>query len=368
MLDLQTGTVCDPGVVFRVGYEPNPWAWTDWRYAHNGRFEGRWDAEDGAYRTTYAGNSVYDCLVEVLARFRPDPDVLEGMSLIDVDSVDQDIYPTVTAGVVDRSWFSNRRIGRAHLSGSYCAVTLAPVIAALRPTFLSMARDEFGLDDFDASALQNSRPRALTQRVGRLIYGLGANDEPFDGVRFLSRHGHDIVLWAVFERSTDNEISARLRDVTIEPIDSVPACPQPGTLRATHVLGDRGLDYPIRHLSRRRSELEAVRRIQGSVRPIRPRATTLDSASPRDRFERCRPRGGFLHGDSTSIDPPRNRTRCLGAPARPEAPSRLLAARDLREHASPDGPGSRSEKGERSRAYTDGSKHRSSTNVDRVRA
>jgi hypothetical protein len=232
--ELDPGTVLDPGVVFRVGYEPNPWAWTDWRYAHDGRFDGRWDSEDGAYRTTYAGNTIYDCLVEVLARFRPEPSVLVGMASIEVEGVDEDLYPTVAAGVVDLSWFRNRRIGRAELHGRYCAITQAPVIAALRPAFLQMARDEFGLDDFDASALQNSRPRALTQRVGRHIYGLGEHEGgPFDGVKFLSRHGHDLVLWAIFERSTDHETSARLHNITIEPIDSR----APDVSRALHLHG-----------------------------------------------------------------------------------------------------------------------------------
>jgi hypothetical protein len=42
----------DPGPVWRVGYAPDPWAWTPWEYASDsGRFNGRWDDEDAKFRT-----------------------------------------------------------------------------------------------------------------------------------------------------------------------------------------------------------------------------------------------------------------------------------------------------------------------------
>lgn len=32
----------DPGEVWHVGFEPDPWEWTPWQYASdNGRFNGR---------------------------------------------------------------------------------------------------------------------------------------------------------------------------------------------------------------------------------------------------------------------------------------------------------------------------------------
>jgi len=30
--------------VWRVGYKPEPWAWPDWKWAHDGRFHGVDDA------------------------------------------------------------------------------------------------------------------------------------------------------------------------------------------------------------------------------------------------------------------------------------------------------------------------------------
>ena len=91
-------------------------------------------------------------------------------------------------------------------------------IAVLRPTFAGAAISTFGLADFDASALLNSGPRALTQHVGRFIYEL-PRTPPFDGIRFLSRYGADLQLWAIFERSDDEHLSRHLSAISKELID-----------------------------------------------------------------------------------------------------------------------------------------------------
>ena len=71
----------DPGHVWRVGFRPDPWAWTPWQYASDdGRFPGRWDDPDGSFRTVYAGRDLLACLLEVLARFPPDPLLEERIS------------------------------------------------------------------------------------------------------------------------------------------------------------------------------------------------------------------------------------------------------------------------------------------------
>lgn len=39
----------DPGRVWRIGFEPDMWAWTPWRYAtDSGLFNGRWDDQLGS--------------------------------------------------------------------------------------------------------------------------------------------------------------------------------------------------------------------------------------------------------------------------------------------------------------------------------
>ncbi len=210
----------DPGEVWRIGYAPDPWAWTDWAYSRGGRFDGRWDAPAGEYRTVYAGSSYFACLVEVLARFRPDPELVAEKSEILEDELDAVMYPTVEAGTVDPAWFAVRRVAQAQLGGAYCDVSESSTIAALRHNFAEVAISEFRLADFDASALLNSGPRELTQRVGRFIYELPRNTGvPFDGVRFLSRHGADLELWAIFERSNDETHSRQLSAISVAEID-----------------------------------------------------------------------------------------------------------------------------------------------------
>lgn len=62
----------DPGAVWRVGFRPDPWVWSDWKYAQeDGRFGGRWDDEEARFRTIYTADSLYACLVELLAELRP---------------------------------------------------------------------------------------------------------------------------------------------------------------------------------------------------------------------------------------------------------------------------------------------------------
>src|SRR3546814_3536883 len=59
--------------VWRVGFKPEPWAWSGWEWAGaDGRFHGRWDDRPGNFRTVYAGSTLLACLLEVLAGFRPD--------------------------------------------------------------------------------------------------------------------------------------------------------------------------------------------------------------------------------------------------------------------------------------------------------
>ena len=46
----------------------------------------------------------------------------------------------------------------------------------------------------DASVLQQSGPRVLTQNVSSVLY-----KEGYNGIRYLSKYGHDVENWALFE-------------------------------------------------------------------------------------------------------------------------------------------------------------------------
>ncbi|MEP6651417.1 MAG: hypothetical protein ABJA74_16120 [Lapillicoccus sp.] len=170
--------------VRRVGFRPEPWAWPSWQYATDGRFPGRWDDADGNFRTIYAGTRLLSCLLEVLACFRADTTLADQMTDI-VDNDDEDApHPTIPTGVVPRSWLQPRLATTAQLSGTYTAITDAASVAALRPVFLARAQ-QLGLDDFDAAALKDARPRALTQQVATCVY----ETTVLDGVPLPARRG-----------------------------------------------------------------------------------------------------------------------------------------------------------------------------------
>jgi len=209
----------NPGAVWRVGYRPQPWAWTPWQCAGDtGRFDGRWDDPAGSFRTLYAGRNLLACLLEVLARFRPDPLLGEDLAGIVVDRDDAQVYPTQPPGTVPTSWLTPRQASTATLSGIFCAVTDKESLPMLRNAFLSTAL-RYGLADLDAGALRLSAPRALTQRIAAWLYDLhdGASDL-IDGVQFESRHGDALTLWAIFEQGPDPDVSLQLSGTRAVPL------------------------------------------------------------------------------------------------------------------------------------------------------
>lgn len=54
--------------------------------------------------------------------------------------------------------------------------------------------EEVGVEEFDASVLQQTAPRILTQFVSRIVFNGG-----FAGIYYRSKYGHDIENWALFE-------------------------------------------------------------------------------------------------------------------------------------------------------------------------
>jgi len=155
--------------VWRVGFKPEPWAWSGWEWAGaDGRFHGRWDDRQGNFRTIYAGSTLLACLLEVLAGFRPDPTLALELDDIEEDDEDAAMHPTATAGEISYSWLKPRSAASATLTGRFCAVTTAESIAALRPQFVALAH-LLNLHDFDAAALDAAIAsyRQRERRFGR---------------------------------------------------------------------------------------------------------------------------------------------------------------------------------------------------------
>lgn len=202
----QLATVTEDTRVWRIGFRPDPWAWSGWEWATDGRFPGRWDDLHGNFRTVYAGSSLQACLFEVLAGFRRDARLAMELGEITEDDEDAVLHPTVAPGQVPREWLDARAATSAELAGDYCAVTDSKSLAVLYPHFIGLALS-LGLADLDAAALKDARPRKLTQAIAAWLY----ENTDLAGVTFASRHGDDLQLWAIFERPGDGSVSLNLR-------------------------------------------------------------------------------------------------------------------------------------------------------------
>lgn len=206
-----------------MGYRPDPWAWPDWKWAQDGRFHGRWDDRRGTFRTLYVANSLFGCLLEVLAPLRPDPTLATEFEVIVEDEADAKNHATIEPGEVDPAWLDHRAAGNAYLSGKYCAVTATETVAALRPDFIGEAL-ALGRVDFDVAALKDGGTRELTQAISTHIY----ETTDLAGLWFASRHGDELQMWAIFERAGDPTVSPRLSgtqalDLTVDTPDLVEA-------------------------------------------------------------------------------------------------------------------------------------------------
>lgn len=205
-------------IVWRVGRAPDPWAWIDRDYAGSAR----WDDSFVSFRTTYASDSLFGCFVEVLAYYREDrkDDGSALLSHIEEDPEDAAEFPVPPAGTVRRTWITGRMVGTARLSGRYVDVRHSTTIAALRPRYLDLALS-LGFDDFDAAALKTAYPRRLTQELTVDFNNMTDVDgtPSVDGVRFGSRHGDELGMWAIYERPGDEPSSRLLHGVTTALVD-----------------------------------------------------------------------------------------------------------------------------------------------------
>lgn len=103
-----------------------------------------------------------------------------------------------------------------------------PILCGRRPHLVALAH-LLNLHDFDAAALKDGRPRALTQSVATYLHAT----TDLDGVTFASRHGDDLALWSVFERAGDRGIST-----SIDAIEHHPLSPEhPDIQEAFKILG-----------------------------------------------------------------------------------------------------------------------------------
>jgi hypothetical protein len=176
------------GVIYRLGRKPDPWAPPDWALAGpDGTFGNRFDDPNATYRVLYASSQRLGFFVETLARFRIDPKLQA--ELAQIEGAD-DYCPL---GEVPVEWLGKRIMGLATTDQEYADVCSSEWVSRLRK-LLAVHLKTFGLGEFDASVLQQTAPRILTQFVSRIVFNDG-----FPGIYYRSKYGHDIENWALFE-------------------------------------------------------------------------------------------------------------------------------------------------------------------------
>jgi hypothetical protein len=176
------------GVIYRLGRKPDPWSAPDWALAGaDGTFGNRFDDPDALYRVLYASSQRVGCFLETLGRFRVDPKLLAELAEIDGED---DYCPL---GEVPLEWVERRVMGVATARGEYADICSSEWISRLR-IVLAGHLGKFGLDDLDASALQMTVPRNVTQLVSRIVFSNG-----LAGIYYRSKYGHDVENWALFE-------------------------------------------------------------------------------------------------------------------------------------------------------------------------
>jgi hypothetical protein len=198
--------------VWRLGRRPDPWAPPDWAFAQeDGTFGNRFDDPQGLYRVLYASSSRLGCYVETLARFRPDLRLIAELEEIEGEN---DFYPL---GVVPPEWLENRLMGSADAAGNYADLYAAGWVGELR---LRLAPEclKLGLPDLDLAALENARPRRLTQLASRIVF-----ERRYPGICYSSRYGHDLENWALFE-PFEHLISRGIEEPRQNDPDLIQAC------------------------------------------------------------------------------------------------------------------------------------------------
>lgn len=200
-------SLAPPARAYRIGRAPDPWAWPDWSFAAaDGTFGNRFDDPEGAYRVLYAASDRLGAFVEVLARFRPDPHVVEGLRRIRGD--DARVLPP---GTLDASWLARRRVGEARIAGRFADIGHSESLARLRAD-LGKRAAHHGLLDLDAAAIRLRAPRRFSQEISRYVYAqTGKAGRRFAGIAYVSRLGDELRLWALFEPATPREASAAVR-------------------------------------------------------------------------------------------------------------------------------------------------------------
>lgn len=196
-----------PELIYRIGYEPNPWNLPDWSFATGEprTFGHRFDDSEGKFRVLYAGSSYLACFVEMLANFRLDPGLARELDEIVVDEDHRVAVAAVTPpGHITTDWPTNRRMGIAEpATGLYADLGTRQSLQTLRgDPRVAAALQAVGMDDLDAAALHMTTPRTVTQTISRVVF---EHEPRHVGMHYLSKWGDDLDCWVIFENPSTGQ-------------------------------------------------------------------------------------------------------------------------------------------------------------------
>jgi RES domain-containing protein len=208
------------GLLHRIGRLPDAWAWPDWSRAEvDGTFGNRYDDPKGEYRVLYASSDRRGAYIEVLARYRADPLVKQGLAEIEIEPGEGE-REGPQPGQLPRSWLDHRCAGTARSEAEFGAVGAARSLAFLRDRLADRAL-HYKVPELDAAAIRTGVPRAFTQEVSRLVFecATGTGAQQFAGISYRSRLGDEITNWAIFEPSAGEAPLTDAASGTIDPDD-----------------------------------------------------------------------------------------------------------------------------------------------------
>ncbi len=210
-----------PDTLFRVGRKPDPWAWTDLKYAG----QGRWDDPERRYAVLYASHDAFGAYLESLSQFQPDLELVAELGRVRRNAAG--LRRTTIAGRMPENWRSSRLLGEGApdgVSGAFVAVGRAATLAVLRQELASVAR-ELDIENVDAGVLRldySARFRAFTQAVSRYIY---ERPEAHAGIFYLGQQGDEVENYAIFRRGADHPVTSRRRsEIGADDQDFLQAC------------------------------------------------------------------------------------------------------------------------------------------------
>jgi hypothetical protein len=167
----------------------------------------RFDSPTGDYRVTYFGTTLDACYGETLARFRPDPALVEALG---ADA------GFMLPGEVPADWRHRRLAVQVRVADTDRMRTAFPD----GPTFLDVEDVQsrrrlaseladllayYGYDDLDVPTVRG-RDRRITRWISRHAYDLRPQ---VAGIRYLSRLNSEWECWAVFDTAELLEVSRK---------------------------------------------------------------------------------------------------------------------------------------------------------------